>query len=243
MGDWRGSIFLPKEVQRRDELMTSEKLPVVVLISGNGSNLQAIIDALEQGLAVEIRAVISNCEDAYGLERAKKYHIPTEVISHHDFAERSSFEQVLRKTINKYQPKLIVLAGFMRRLSGDFVNHYEGQMLNIHPALLPKYPGLNTHARVLAAGDREHGVSVHYVTETVDSGPIICQAKLLVLPNDTSESLRARVHALEHIVYPKVLSWIVAGDLSLKGDKVLLDNKILPKAGKKLKVADVFLPE
>lgn len=207
--------------------MTSKKLPIVTLISGNGSNLQAIIDALEQDLAVEIRAVISNREDAYGLERAKKYRIPREVIPYHSFSEHSSFEQILRKTIDKYQPELIVLAGFMRKLSGDFVLHYEGRMLNIHPALLPKYPGLNTHARVLAAGDREHGVSVHYVTKTVDGGPIICQAKLLVLPDDTSESLRARVHALEHIVYPKVLSWIAARSLSLEGNRVLLDNKIL----------------
>ncbi|MFW0094717.1 MAG: phosphoribosylglycinamide formyltransferase [Coxiella endosymbiont of Haemaphysalis qinghaiensis] len=208
--------------------MTSKKLPIVTLISGNGSNLQAIIDALEQGLAVEIRAVISNREDAYGLERAKKYRIPREVIPYHSFSEHSSFEQILRKTIDKYQPELIVLAGFMRKLSGDFVLHYEGRMLNIHPALLPKYPGLNTHARVLAAGDREHGVSVHYVTKTVDGGPIICQAKLLVLPDDTSESLRARVHALEHIVYPKVLSWIAARSLSLEGNRVLLDNEMLP---------------
>ncbi|MFW0078936.1 MAG: phosphoribosylglycinamide formyltransferase [Coxiella endosymbiont of Haemaphysalis qinghaiensis] len=208
--------------------MTSKKLPIVTLISGNGSNLQAIIDALEQGLAVEIRAVISNREDAYGLERAKKYHIPREVIPHHSFSKHSSFERILRKTIDKYQPELIVLAGFMRKLSGNFVLHYEGRMLNIHPALLPKYPGLDTHARVLAAGDREHGVSVHYVTKTVDGGPIICQAKLLVLPDDTSESLRARVHALEHIVYPKVLSWIAARSLSLEGNRVLLDNEMLP---------------
>ena len=190
--------------------MASKKLPIVTLISGNGSNLQAIIDALAQGLAVEIRAVISNCEGAYGLERAKKYHIPREVIPHHSFSKRSSFEQILQKTIDKYQPKLIVLAGFMRKLSEDFVNHYEGRILNIHPALLPKYPGLDTHARVLAAGDREHGVSVHYVTKTVDGGPIICQAKLLVLPDDTSESLQARIHTLEHILYPKVLAWIAA---------------------------------
>lgn len=208
--------------------MTSKKLPIVTLISGNGSNLQAIIDALEQGLAVEIRAVISNREDAYGLERAKKYHIPREVIPHHNFSKHSSFERILQKTIDKYQPELIVLAGFMRKLSGNFVLHYEGRMLNIHPALLPKYPGLDTHARVLAAGDREHGVSVHYVTKTVDGGPIICQAKLLVLPDDTSESLRARVHALEHIIYPKVLSWIAARSLSLEGNRVLLDNEMLP---------------
>lgn len=201
--------------------MASKKLPIVTLISGNGSNLQAIIDALEQGLAVEIRAVISNCEDAYGLERAKKYHIPTEVISHHNFSERKSFEQILRKVIDKYQPELIVLAGFMRKLSEDFVNHYEGRMLNIHPSLLPKYPGLDTHARVLAAGDCEHGISVHYVTKIVDGGPIICQAKISVLPDDTSDSLQARIHTLEHVVYPKVLSWIAARTLDLRGGLLL----------------------
>ena len=215
--------------------MRFRKLPIVVLISGNGSNLQAIINVIQQGLAVRIRAVISNRADAYGLERAKKHHILTEIISHDNFVKRSSYEQILRRVIDKYRPALIVLAGFMRKLSGDFVNHYKGRILNIHPSLLPKYPGLNTHAHVLAAGDHKHGVSVHYVTETIDGGPIICQAKLLVSFYDTSKSLYTRIQALEHVIYPQVLFWIVAKRLTLIGDnKVLLDQEILPKTGKQL---------
>ena len=214
--------------------MIFRKLPIVVLISGNGSNLQAIINAIEQGLVVEIRAVISNRADAYGLERAKKYCILTEVIPHDNFVKRSSFEQILRETIDKYHPELIVLAGFMRKLSGDFVKHYEGRILNIHPALLPKYPGLNTHAHMLAAKDREHGVSVHYVTETIDGGPIICQSKLFVASCDTLKSLCTRIHALEHIIYPQVLLWIATRRLTLVGDNVILDQGILPKTGKQL---------
>ncbi|MFW0076336.1 MAG: phosphoribosylglycinamide formyltransferase [Coxiella endosymbiont of Dermacentor silvarum] len=216
--------------------MISKKLPIVVLISGYGSNLQAIIDVIEQGLAAEIRAVISNNIDTYGIERAKKYYIPTEIISHNNFTKRSCFEQILQKTIDKYHPKLIVLAGFMRKLSCDFVSYYEGRILNIHPALLPKYPGLNTHARVLAAGDSEHGVSVHYVTEIVDRGPIICYAKILVSSHDTLKSLRARVNAIERIIYPQVLSWIIDRRLKLVGDKVFLDQEILPKNGKQIKL-------
>lgn len=218
--------------------MATKKLPIVILISGNGSNLQAIINAVERGLAVEIRSVISNSSNAYGLERAKKYCIPTEVIPHNNFSSRRAFEQILEKTISNYQPKVIVLAGFMRKLSRHFVNHYKGRIVNIHPALLPQYPGLHTHARVIAAGDQVHGVSVHYVTEMLDGGPIICRAKILVTSDDTLESLRARVQALEHIVYPKVLSWIVAGRLTLKYNKVLFDHEILPKTGKELKVKE-----
>lgn len=123
----------------------------------------------------------------------------------------------------------------MRKLSYDFVNYYEGKILNIHPALLPKHPGLNTHAHVLAVGDCEHGVSVHYVTEIIDGGPIICQAKLLVSSHDTSKSLRIRVNAIERIIYPQVLSWITAGRLTLAENKVFLDQEILPKNGKQIK--------
>ncbi|AJC50206.1 phosphoribosylglycinamide formyltransferase [Coxiella endosymbiont of Amblyomma americanum] len=212
----------------------SEKLPIVVLISGNGSNLQAIINAIERGLSVEIRAVISNCKDAYGLKRAKEYRIPTRTIPHINFS-RDGFERILQETIDKYRPKFILLAGFMRKLSSCFVDYYKGRILNIHPSLLPKYPGLNTHARVLAAGDREHGVSVHYVTERLDGGPIICQARFFVSRHDTLKILFTRVQTLEHMLYPKVLSWIVTNRLILlQNNIVLFDKKILSETGKQV---------
>lgn len=216
--------------------MNDPRFPIVVLISGNGSNLQAIINAIEEGLGIEIRAVISNRAEAYGLQRAKRANIPTHVIPHKDFSSQADFETALRKTIDRYQPKLIVLAGFMRKLSGDFVDHYQGQIINIHPSLLPKYPGLKTHERVLAEGDREHGVSIHYATENVDGGPLICQARLVVTPADTPETLSERIHAIEHSIYPHVLSWFAAGRLTLRDHQVFLDNKPLPKTGKQLQV-------
>ncbi|WP_246168963.1 phosphoribosylglycinamide formyltransferase [Coxiella endosymbiont of Amblyomma sculptum] len=216
------------------------KLPIVVLISGNGSNLQAIINAIQHhGLAVEIRAVISNRKDAYGLERAQKHRIPTEILPHNEFSDRSSFEWTLQKTIDKYCPKLILLAGFIRKLSGNFVRRYAGRILNVHPSLLPQYPGLNTHSRVLSTSNQEHGVSIHYVTEFTDGGPIICQAKLFVLSSDTPESLCTRVHFLEHIAYPQVLSWITNNRLTLLGNSVLLDQEILPKTGKQIKITEL----
>ena len=199
--------------------------PIVVLISGDGSNLQAMIDATSQGLDVDIRAVISNRADAFGLERAKRANIPTHVIDHQQFAARTEFEAALRKQIDAYQPRLIALAGFMRRLSAEFVRHYAGRMINIHPSLLPKYPGLNTHQRVLQAQETIHGVTIHYVTADIDAGPVICQQSLTVHPNDTESSLHQRIHQLEHQLYPQVLAWIAAGRLQLSGNgQVLLDH-------------------
>lgn len=204
------------------------KLSIVVLISGNGSNLQAIIDAIQHGLAVEIRAVISNQSRAFGLERAKQAHIPTHIIEHNQFPDRAAFETALSAQINVYTPQLIVLAGFMRRLTPEFAQQYAGRMINIHPSLLPKYPGLNTHRRVLKAKDTTHGVTIHYVTADVDAGPIICQSQLTVHPDDTEESLQQRIHALEHQLYPQVLSWFAAGRLQLtQNGKVLLDQRLI----------------
>lgn len=180
--------------------------PIVVLISGNGSNLQAMIDAQEQGAPFHIAAVISNVENAYGLIRAEKAGIKTETLDHTLFPSREAFDQQLMHIIDHYHPKLIVLAGFMRKLGGQIVEHFKGKMINIHPSLLPKYPGLSTHERALAAGDEEHGVSIHFVTETLDAGPIIAQEKIPILPNDTVETLKARIHALEHTLYPKVIA-------------------------------------
>jgi phosphoribosylglycinamide formyltransferase-1 len=207
---------------------TSPEAPlgIVVLISGNGSNLQAIIDAIrEQQLPVEIRAVISNQPDAYGLVRARRAGIPTEVLDHRNFASREDYDRALQALIDKYQPELVVLAGFMRILTADFVQHYQGRMLNIHPSLLPKYQGLNTHQRVLDAGDSLHGVSVHFVTPELDGGPLILQAEVPVHPGDTAEDLAKRVHQQEHIIYPLVIRWFAEGRLALEGDTVLLDGK------------------
>jgi phosphoribosylglycinamide formyltransferase-1 len=212
--------------------MNRSALTIIVLISGNGTNLQAIIDAINHGLPVKILAVISNQAQAFGLQRAQQANIPTVVISHQDYPSREAFDAAMIKVIDSYAPKLVVLAGFMRKLSAHFVQHYHHRLINIHPALLPKHKGMNTHRAVLTAGDSEHGVSVHYVTEEVDSGPIICQAKLQVGPEDTEASLTARVHELEHIVYPQVLAWMAAGRITLQDHTVHFDHKPLPKTGR-----------
>lgn len=218
-------------------------LPILVLISGNGSNLQAIIEAIKTGLAAEICAVISNRKDAYGIERAKKMGISTNIIPHNNYPSRTEFETALQKMIDHYHPGLIVLAGFMRKLGENFVAHYQGRIINIHPSLLPKYTGLNTHERVLATGDQEHGVSVHYVTKDLDGGPLICQASLLVTKRDTPQTLSQRIHTLEHILYPQVLSWFAAGRLTLRNQHVWLDNKPLPKTGKRVPILIDHIPD
>jgi len=200
-------------------------LPIVVLISGNGSNLQAIIDAIHAGLPAEIRAVFSNNPQAYGLTRARKAGIPTEVIDHHQYNSREAFDQALMARIDHYQPKLVLLAGFMRILTDEFVNHYAGRMLNIHPSLLPRYQGLNTHQRVLDAGDEIHGVSVHFVSPELDSGPVILQAEVPVQADDDADTLAERIHSQEHIIYPLVIRWFAEGHLRLQGNTVLLDDR------------------
>ncbi len=194
-------------------------LPIVVLISGNGSNLQAIIDASRKDLAVEIRAVISSRSDVKGLQRAEQAGIPAHVIKN---------EIGLVELIDSYSPQILVLAGYMRRLSPKFVQHYAGRIINIHPSLLPKYPGLDTHKRVLQAREEQHGVTIHFVTEEVDAGPIICQAQLNIDAQDTEETLKTRIHALEHQLYPQVLSWLAAGRLKLNPNgQVILDGKLI----------------
>lgn len=212
-------------------------LPILVLISGRGSNLKAIVKAIKTGLSAEIRAVISNRKDAYGIEWAKQVGIPTNIVSHNDYLSRTEFEIALQETIDHYRPSLIVLAGFMRQLSEDLVAYYQGRMINIHPSLLPKYTGLNTHERVLTKGDLEHGASIHYVTKDLDRGPLICQASLLVTKKDTPKTLRQRIHILEHTLCPQVLSWFAAGRLTLYNQQVWLDNKLLPKTGKRIPVS------
>ncbi len=201
-------------------------LPIVVLLSGSGSNLQAIIDRIsEDRLNARIMAVISNKADAYGLQWAQQAGIPTEVIEHHQFDSRESFDTQLIKTIDKYQPELIVLAGFMRILTDEFVNHYYGKMINIHPSLLPKYRGLHTHRRALEAGDNEHGLSIHFVSSKLDGGPVILQKTVPVMAGDTEQVLAQRVLAEEHKAYPQVIQWIAEKRLQLSGNQVLLDGK------------------
>lgn len=186
---------------------------VVCLISGSGSNLQALIDAKEQNAlgSAELVAVISNVPDAQGLERATRASIPTEVLSHRDFADRDRFDLALRERIDAYQPDLVVLAGFMRILSAHFVEAYSDRLINIHPSLLPKYKGLNTHQRALDAGDQVAGATVHWVTETLDSGGIIRQVDVPILPEDTADTLKSRVLAAEHALYVSVVRDISLG--------------------------------
>lgn len=194
-------------------------LAVVVLISGSGSNLQALIDAQNQGEApLRIAAVISNQPGVRGLERAVSAGIPTEVLSHRAFADREGYDGELSALIDRYRPGLVVLAGFMRILTPGFVAHYAGRMLNIHPSLLPKYRGLHTHQRVLDAGDTEHGASVHFVTDELDGGPVVLQARVPVLPGDDAETLAARVLREEHRIYPTAVRWFAEGRLRLGDD-------------------------
>ena len=207
-----------------------DKLRIIVLISGNGSNLQAIIDAAgKDNLPVEICAVISNRPNAFGLVRAERAHISIQVLAHQDFSTRDDFEYALGQLIDQYRPDLVVLAGFMRKLGATFVKRYQGRMVNIHPSLLPKYPGLHTHRRVLEAADPEHGVTVHYVTEEVDGGPIIGQARLKVSPSDTEETLQERIHGLEHILYPRVLGWFAGKRVKLDNNQVVFDGNLVPR--------------
>ena len=206
---------------------------VVVLISGSGSNLQALIDSLAAGdVPARIGAVISNRADAYGLVRAANAGIPTRVLDHKAFPSREAFDAALRDAIDAFAPDLVVLAGFMRILTPELVRHYHGRMFNIHPSLLPKYKGLDTHQRVLAAGDAEHGCSVHFVTEELDGGALVLQASTAVLPDDTPESLAQRIHGLEHQIYPLAVRWFAEGRLRLEGDGAMLDGEPLLPTGK-----------
>ena len=209
-------------------------LRVVVLISGSGSNLQALIEHQKSHPeAITISAVISNRADAYGLQRAAKADIPHQCIEHKNFADRLSFDQSLAQAIDSFTPDLIVLAGFMRILSPQFTRKYAGRMINIHPSLLPKYQGLHTHQRALNEQDREHGCSIHFVTEELDGGPVIAQAVVPILAEDDADSLAARVQKQEHKLYPLCVQWFAEGRLILDEDKVVLDKQVLPKTGKK----------
>ncbi|HEX4869290.1 MAG TPA: phosphoribosylglycinamide formyltransferase [Moraxellaceae bacterium] len=196
-------------------------LKIAVLISGSGSNLQALIDAIARGeIAGRIAGVLSNRADAYGLVRAQRAGIPTAVVAHGEFPDRAAFDAALAQRIDAWAADVVVLAGFMRILTPAFVSRYEGRLLNIHPSLLPKYKGLHTHRRALEAGDAEHGCSVHFVTAELDGGPVVAQARVPVLPDDTEETLTGRVHAAEHRLYPRVLGWLASGDLEYRGGQL-----------------------
>lgn len=210
--------------------MSVQPTNLVVLISGSGSNLQSIIDNINNGsLNARISAVISNVAGVKGLQRAIDNDIPAITLPHGDFANRESFDQALQDKIESYQPDLVILAGFMRILSKDIARHFRGRMLNIHPSLLPKYPGLNTHQRALEAGDEEHGTSIHFVTEELDGGPLVCQRSFPIEADDTPESLFQKVQALEHLMYPEVIGWFCEGRLRLYEDKALLDGDTITR--------------
>ena len=210
--------------------MGDQQCCVVVLISGNGNNLQALIDASSDS-GYTISHVISNNPDAFGLERAKRCGISSTVLNHQDFGTRSEFDSALQQAIDEQSPDLVVLAGFMRILGPEIVKNFSGRMLNIHPSLLPKYPGINTHQRALDAGDREHGATVHFVTEELDGGPLIAQGRILVSANDTAQELAARVLIKEQQLYPTVVSWFASGRLSLQQDQAVMDGTALPREG------------
>lgn len=205
---------------------------IVVLISGSGSNLQALIDASEQKrIPGTIRAVFSNKADAFGLERAREAGIPQHALAASQFASREAFDRELMHEIDAYAPDVVVLAGYMRILSAEFVQHYQGKLLNIHPSLLPKYPGLNTHRQALDNGDTEHGTSVHFVTEELDGGPVILQAKVPVFDGDDEEEITSRVQAQEHAIYPLVVGWFLNGRLKMQDNHAWLDDVKLPPEG------------
>ncbi|AZQ84716.1 phosphoribosylglycinamide formyltransferase [Colwellia sp. Arc7-635] len=205
---------------------------IVVLISGGGTNLQAIIDASKQdNYSGDVVAVVSNKADVYGLTRAQDAAIATSVLSHKDFETREAYDSALINEINSHQPDLVVLAGFMRILTPKFVQTYQGRLINIHPSLLPKYQGLHTHQRAIDAGDTEHGVSVHFVTEELDGGPVILQAKVPVFPEDNADDLAQRVHQQEHRIYPMVVNWCCTQRVTMVEDNALFDGVILPISG------------
>ncbi|APD86440.1 phosphoribosylglycinamide formyltransferase [Alteromonas sp. Mex14] len=212
--------------------MSNTVTKLCVLISGNGSNLQAIIDEITAGrLNAQISGVISNRPNAYGLERAKEAGIEAVCLDHTTFDSRESYDEALKAQINAFGADCVVLAGFMRILTPEFVDSFTGKLVNIHPSLLPKYKGLNTHQRAIDNGDEEHGVSVHFVTPELDGGPVIIQSRVPVFEEDTASDLAERVQEQERRIYPLVLSWFSAGRLSMRNNKAVLDEQELPESG------------
>ena len=198
-----------------------------ILVSGSGTNLQAFIDAVAAGsLDLDLCVVFSNNPNAFGLKRAERAGIPTACIQHGDFPDRESFDRAVIAELDRWNPELLILAGFMRILSPAFVSHYEGKILNIHPALLPKYPGLNTHQRVLDAGDEWHGSTVHFVTEELDGGPRILQGRLPVDPQESADELQHRVQAIEHKIYPQAAGLVGSGRVVFRNGRAWIDGEL-----------------
>lgn len=203
-------------------------LPLAILISGRGSNMVAIAQACTAGrIDARVNHVICDQPAAAGVTRAHDLGLATSVVARAAFEGQGAFEEALAGAINAEENELVVLAGFMRILSPQFVARYAGRMLNIHPSLLPRYRGLNTHRRVLAAGDAHHGASVHFVTAALDAGPVVLQSRVPVLPGDTEQSLAERVHATEHVIYPKVIGWSAQGRLVWRDDRAWFDGEAL----------------
>lgn len=208
------------------------KARIAVLISGSGSNLQSIIDACESDrINANIVGVISNKENAFGLERAKTHNIPSQAIDHTQYASREDFDRALMQAIDALQTDVVILAGFMRILTPAFTEHYLGRLLNIHPSLLPLYPGLHTHQRAIDAGDEIAGASIHFVTAELDGGPVILQSQVTIDDNETSDSLAKKVLQKEHAIYPQAIDWLCSGRVTLSENSALFDGSPLSSAG------------
>ena len=207
---------------------TEARCRIVVLISGNGSNLQAIIDHCSDGeIPAEVVGVISNVPSAFGLERARLAGIEVRCLNHREFISRTAFDEALTTLVEDFRPDLVVLAGFMRILSPAFVDQFAGRLMNIHPSLLPDYPGLDTHRRAIADGAGEHGATVHFVTQDLDAGPVIIQGRVKICEDDSEHSLSLRVHEVEHRIYPEAIRWFASGRLRLDDDVATLDGQPL----------------
>ncbi|MFB6422071.1 MAG: phosphoribosylglycinamide formyltransferase [Candidatus Malihini olakiniferum] len=205
---------------------------ITVLLSGQGSNLQALIEACSRKyVKANISAVLSNNPRAFGLLLAQEAKIPSHIIELQRFSSSSFFDAAMAEEIAQYQPDLVVLAGYMRILSQKFVAQFSGKIINIHPSLLPKYPGLHTHRKALESGDKEHGTSIHFVTDELDGGPLILQSKVPVFIEDTEEMLTSRVKTQEHIIYPLVVKWFIEERLKMYKGEALLDGLRIPNAG------------
>ena len=203
----------------------SKKLALAILLSGNGTNFQAIVDSIENGrLKAAIKIVISNNKDAYGLKRAKKHNIKNLCLDHKDFEDRKSYDQKLKEVIKQESIDFIVLAGFMRILGSDFVKNFPNKIINIHPSLLPKYPGLNTHKKVLENKDTHHGISIHYVSSELDAGPLIAQGFIDISKDETLENIIKRIHKIEHLLLPEIINEICNENIYLDNNEVKYRN-------------------
>jgi len=208
--------------------LSSKSCNTAILISGSGTNLQSFIDDVASGeLELSLSIVFTNRANAYGLTRARDAGIATACIEHRDYADRQSFDHAVAQTLDKAEPELLLLAGYMRILSPWFVNHYAGRILNMHPALLPAFPGLDTHQRVLDAGDTWHGSTVHFVTDELDAGPRILQGRLTVDAEESADELATRVQAIEHQIYPQAANWFANGRLAYHDGAAWLDGERL----------------